>query len=183
MIYLMMIESQEDKDKFEFLYDEYRFLMYRIADEILHNAELSEDVVHDSFIKIAKNMDKIKDVKSKETKNYIIVITKNTALDAYRKIAKRRENEISVNEIEDFESLAISQNIDLHKESKSENKVEKVIRNMDEKYKSVFLLKYVNGLSYKEIAESLNISEEAVRKRISRGKDIIQKGLEGMEDE
>ena len=43
------------------------------------------------------------------------------------------------------------------------------------------MLKYVNGLANKDIAGLLNISEETVRQRISRGKKMLEEKLEDME--
>lgn len=176
MIYLMMIESQEDKHKFELLYEKYLRLMLKLVNCVLKDIYMAEDVVHESFVKIAKNIDKIGDIDSKETKNFIMVITQNTTYDAYRKRSKNWDNEIFIDEDENSELFVL--NSDMSDEP--ENSVLHIIRNMDITYKNVFLLKYVNGFSNKEIAKILNISEEAIRKRLSRGKEIIKNALEGM---
>ena len=59
MIYLMMIDAEEDKPKFAILYETYRHLMMKVALNVLKDTFLAEDAVHESFIKIAKNMEKI----------------------------------------------------------------------------------------------------------------------------
>ncbi len=180
MIYLMMIESQEDKDKFEILYEKYRYMMYSSANDVLKDAYLAEDVVHDSFVKIARNMHKIGEVDDKETKNFIMTITKNTALDAYRKRAKSMEQELFVTDIDESESVyEVSSDYSVEEEVFGESEIISILRGMKDSYKYIFLLKYVNGLENKEIADILNITEEVVRKRISRGKSIIEKELEG----
>lgn len=58
MIYLMMIDAEEDKQKFAILYETYRHLMMKVALNVLKDTFLAEDAVHESFIKIAKNMEK-----------------------------------------------------------------------------------------------------------------------------
>ena len=58
-IYLQMIESDSDKDKFEQIYLKYRGLMYHSAFTILRNREDSEDVVHQAFVSIIENFDKL----------------------------------------------------------------------------------------------------------------------------
>lgn len=177
----MMIESEEEKSKFIILYEKYKYLMYDTANKVLNDMYLAEDVVHDSFVKIAKNISTIGDENAKETKNYIMVITKNTALDAYRKRAKSMQQEISVDENEESDIFISNEGKDLSDVVCKENKVLNIIRNLPDSYKEVFLLKYVNGYENKEIASILNISEDTVRQRISRGRNIIEKNLEGIQ--
>ena len=59
LVYLMMIDSQEDQSKFEKVYLTYRGLMYHVAYKILNNKHDAEDAVHSAFIKIAENIQKI----------------------------------------------------------------------------------------------------------------------------
>ena len=59
LIYMSMIDSDEDKDLFEGLYLKYRKHMKYIALQILGDEYLAEDAVHNAFVKIAKNINKI----------------------------------------------------------------------------------------------------------------------------
>ena len=85
MIYLMMIDVEDDRRKFVVLYEKYRCLMMTVAISILKDNYLAEDAVHEAFIKVAKNIDKFGDVDRIETKRYLISIVKSTAIDIYRK--------------------------------------------------------------------------------------------------
>lgn len=55
--YMMLIDDEQNKSKFEKLYYEYRDRMMYVALSVLHNNEDAEDAVHNAFIGIAKNMD------------------------------------------------------------------------------------------------------------------------------
>ena len=59
LIYLQMIETDEDRQKFIQLYETYRGLMFYVANRILHNTEDAEDAVHQAFLSIIENLDKI----------------------------------------------------------------------------------------------------------------------------
>lgn len=59
LIYMQMIETEEERDDFEKLYQEYRNLMFYAANQILHNEHDAEDAVHHAFMKIAENMKKL----------------------------------------------------------------------------------------------------------------------------
>lgn len=49
LIYLAMIELEEDRHKFEKLYITYKQTMFYVANRILRDKYLSEDVVHQAF--------------------------------------------------------------------------------------------------------------------------------------
>ena len=58
-INLQTIESEEDKSKFEGIYYRYRKLMFHVAMKILHNRQDAEDAVHQAFVSIIENLEKI----------------------------------------------------------------------------------------------------------------------------
>lgn len=47
--YLQMLDTPEEKIRFEQIYLKYRGLMYQVADGILHNRQDAEDAVHNAF--------------------------------------------------------------------------------------------------------------------------------------
>ena len=142
MLYLMMIDSAEDKRKFVVIYETYRCFMMKIAFDVLGDDYTAEDAVHEAFIKVAENMDRIEETESLRTKRYLATIVKNAAIDIYRKRKRTFGRDI---------------------------------------YRDVFLLKYSSCLDNREISRILGISEGAIRQRIARGKELIQKALEGAE--
>jgi len=84
-IYLSIIDSEQDKNKFEILYTTYRKLMFYVANRILKDQYLAEDAVHQAFIKIIENLDKIEDVHCHKTKSYIVIIVRNNAINMYNR--------------------------------------------------------------------------------------------------
>lgn len=175
MIYLMMIDTEDDKRKFVILYEKYRCFMMTVAVSILKDNYLAEDAVHEAFIKVAKNIEKIGNVDEIQTKRYLVSIVKSTAIDMYRKRNRQQENEI-IFEPEQIENEKIT-----FLENDEENEILEVIYNLSDKYREIFLLRYSSGLEYSEIANVLGITESTVRQRISRGKKIMEKALKDKE--
>lgn len=175
MLFFMKKDTLQNTDKFAVLYEKYRFLMMRVALNILHDRFLAEDAVQDAFIHTARNMDKIDDVDARETKRYLIVLTKNASIDIYRKRSALMEKEVFIDELEYYEEPSSGL------ESDMENEVLDVLKNLPVKYRDVFLLKYSSRMENKEIAGLLGISETAVRQRIARGKLLVQKALDELE--
>ena len=71
--------------------------------------------------------------------------------------------------IDDIENIGISQN---------DYETFELIMSLPAKYKIVMTLYYVEGYKSKEIAEIIGISEEAVRKRLQKGRELLKKEFE-----
>lgn len=175
MIYLMMIDTEEDKRKFVILYEKYRCLMMKVAYDVLHDNYLAEDSVHEAFLKVSQNMDKIGGVDAMETKRYLITVTKNATIDIYRKRSTRMKREILLDELGENDMPLTYMETDV------DNRVLDIIKKLPVKYRDVFLLKYSSKMENREIAELLRISEGNVRQRLSRGKEMIQEAINNLE--
>ena len=90
LIYLSLLDTQEDISKFELIYNTYKKQMYYTANNILKDNYLAEDAVHNAFLRIIDNLEKIDDVNSHNTKGLIVIIVKNVSIDIYRKNKKER---------------------------------------------------------------------------------------------
>ena len=84
---------------FVVIYEKYRYLMMKVAHDVLKDNFLAEDAVHEAFIKIAHNMQNIHDVESVETKRYLIIVAKNAAIDIYRSRKKQMKEEMFIDEL------------------------------------------------------------------------------------
>lgn len=171
LVYLSLIGTEDNKSKFEDIYNSYKKTMFYIANDILKNHAQSEDVVHTSFIKIIKNLDKIDEVHCNKTKGFIVTIVRNTAIDVYRKNKK---------EIGKIEKIIDYKGYQEHKEIGIKSDIELAILELPDKYSTVFSLKYYQGLSDEEISGILKIKQSTVRTRILRGKEKLRKILEEM---
>lgn len=78
LMYLTIIDSKEGQQKFEFIYNRYKKLMFYIANKILGDTRDSEDTVHDAFLKIIEIIDDIKDVDGKQLRIDIQLVTEET---------------------------------------------------------------------------------------------------------
>lgn len=144
--------------------------MLYVANRIVRDQYLSEDIVHQAFLKIIDNLDRINEINCHKTKGYIVVIVHNLSIDFYRK--RKRENNISFNEVELYvEDIK-------NNEDTMMNDIEEAISKLPISYLTVLKLKFSHGYSYREISEILEISETNVRQRISRGKKMLQEILD-----
>ena len=176
LMYLQVIETNEEKRKFVIIYEKYRYLMFKVANDVLNDKYWAEDAVHEAFVKVAYHMEKIGEPDARETKRFLITITKNTAIDIYRKRNRQMKVEISTEILEKREEV-------FYVETETDNRILDILKNLPDKYRDVFLLKYSSNLDNYEVAEVLGLTEGTVRQRISRGKKMIQESLEKLGEE
>ena len=174
MLFLMMIDAPDDRSRFCILYETYRHLLLTVAMDVLRDSYLAEDAVQDAFLRIARNMDKIGEIHSRQTKRYLISTARNAAIDLYRKQDRLRRREVNVEDAEAMMPVS-------YLETDVDNAVLDILKNLPEKYREVFLLKYSAGMENSQIAKICGIREATVRQRIARGKAIIEDTLEKLE--
>ncbi len=172
--------DEANRQKLRLIYEKYKNRMYISACRILCDPFAAEDAVHEAFVAISRNVEKIGDVDSVATASYCIKAAKNTALNMT--VKKRRETLLSIEEIDEasdesmLDSVCSKENFNIIVES---------IMSLDEKYRDVLSLYYLNELSVKELADLLGRKESTVKQQLSRGRKmlikIISKELEEYE--
>lgn len=150
--------TQENKSKFEMLYDQYRGLMFYVADCILHNTQDAEDAVHNAFVYLAENLNKISDPVCPKTKSYIVAIVESKAIDIYRK--KQRHPQLPWEE----ETVGFSV------EYTDSHTIAACMAKLPARYREVLLLKYAHGYTGREIGKLMGISAVNADKLIQRAK-------------
>ena len=170
LVYLEMLETPEEKLKFEQLYFLYRDKMYAVAFKILHNENDAEDIVHESFKAIIENFEKINDISCHKTWNYIVTIVKNKSFTLYQ---KKKHHETSA--YEDW----VEVKMDFTPEKVTEEReiaeiLAELIRSLPFPYKEVLYLQYYNALSGEEIAKFIDKTPAHVRKISQRAKAMLK---------
>lgn len=72
-IFLMMLDTEDEKSRFVQLYHQYRKLMHYEAKRILKDDHLAEDAVQEAFLRIAKNFHKVGEIFCPQTKNFTVI--------------------------------------------------------------------------------------------------------------
>ena len=160
--------NTEEKSKFESIYYRHKNALYHQAMSIVKNEKDAEDVLQEAFIKIAKNIKSISDIKSKETVSFLIVITKNTAYDYIRKSSKIIELPLSETEGALDESALdnLVSNIEYQE-------IVSTITNIPSPYNEVLYLHFVKDYSIKKTANILDKKTATVKMQLVRGKKIL----------
>ncbi len=170
-LYLTLIDAEEDKIKFIKLYEQYRHLMFYIAQKILHDEHLSEDAVQESFLRIAKNFHKIGQILCPETRNFTVIITRNVAITMI--------NHSNSNATTDFyvESALTNPSEDVFEAVSNKLLTESILK-LPEIYRDSLYLYHLYGYTFNEISNLLSISVESAKKRVQRARRILKDLLE-----
>lgn len=170
--YLALIDDVKDQEKFQMIYDKYRLLMIYTAKNIFNDNRLAEEAVQEAFIKIARVVGQIEDIDSHKTKNFTVIITRNTCLDILDKENRHR----GLVNFDDVVNVSPSVNVEMQIIENKE--LLDIIKELPEEDRNVILLKYYYEFSEKEISALLGISYDASRKRLQRARKKLEKPLE-----
>ncbi len=149
----------------EALYRLYEQPMYFAAYRILQDEFLAEDAVHEAFLRLIRNRGKIADFESNAVRGYVFKTLKSAALDLYRRQKKQRENCLALDET--IENTIVS-------EEATENLSLSLLAELPPKYASVMQCLFIDGLSIRETAAVLKISQALVRKRCERARKLLR---------
>ncbi len=156
---------EHDEDVIDDLYRHYEQAMYYEAYKILKDPYLAEDAVHEAFLRLIRNRDKVARTESPRARSYVYKTIQSTALDLYRRRKKDREYCCEYDE-------ALPQ---AAPPAESEELPLSWIAELPEKYASVLRCLFWDGLTVHETAAVLRISEVCVRKRCERARALLRK--------
>ena len=164
LIYLEMLELENDKDKLEQLYLKYRNLRYHLAYKITRERADAEDAVHQAFLYIIENLGKVDDVSSNRTRSYVSIIAEHKAVDLVRK----RHPIIELSKVDSELATYLPDD---------GGELLQAMAQLPKRYQDIILLHYDNGYSAQDLAKMLGISLSAVRKLLWRAKDALREKL------
>lgn len=171
---ILVFDTNDDCDKFTALYEKYRqTVMYTIS-LFIKDEYLKEDLFQDIFIIVGKNLDKIDLSDDKKSRNYIITIARNYCLSHLRK--QKKSDEDLVEDITVMESNHVDLLNELIKKEHFQQVID-AVHSLEDKYKMVLELKYINDFSDDEIANFLNIKKKNVQMRLYRAKIMLRNKL------
>jgi RNA polymerase sigma-70 factor (ECF subfamily) len=167
------LESLQSKNEATFtkLYQDTVDMFYRfIKSHYMLPEATIQDILSETYIKIRNSLSNLDD--SKKISSYLRTILKNTTKDYFKKTKEIAFSQFDNEETEESFESTIADPDDLkdlfHKEFQSEAII-CALHELDEKFKEVIFLKFVEWYENQEISVYLDISEDNVRQRISRG--------------
>jgi RNA polymerase sigma-70 factor (ECF subfamily) len=158
--------------------------LYTAAMRMTRNAADAEDLVQETYLKAYRAFATFQ--QGTNLKAWLYRILTNTFINTYRS-KKRRPDETELDEVEDLylyrrlgglEAAAAGRSAEEEVLDRfTDDEVKQALESLPEQFRMAVLLADVEGFSYKEIAEILDIPIGTVMSRLHRGRKALQKGL------
>ena len=185
-----------DQEAFRVLVERYQGRAHRLALRVLRDEEQARDAVQDAFLKVHSNLGRFESRSSFYTWLYRLVM--NVCLDAKRR--DRSSRFVDTPEVGDLERIATHESMPVteqhwrsHEEapddaltrSELRHAVARAITALPDAARETLILREVEGLSYSEIAEALDIPKGTVMSRLHYARRRVQEILReaGMAEE
>ncbi len=135
-----------------------------ILKKVRHQAD-TDDILQDIFVKIIRNIDRVK--QAENLRPYLYGIVKNAINDHFRRI-KFTENIADIPEkLSEEETESLNSAI-------ADCCIKPFVNKLPEKYKEALILTEFQDVSQKDLAKKLNISYSGAKSRVQRGKEKLK---------
>lgn len=177
---LLVSVSENDDYAFRVFYDLYYRNVFRFTYYFLRNKEACGEVVSNVFVAVWKSRVSLRRISNIDA--YLYVVARNES-NRYLRECQAQRRCLS---LEDIPISVLDLNSPPHDgeapdsrliESEIEELVRRLINDLPERCRTVFLLNRQEGLSSREIAEALSLSESTVRVQIKIAVDRIVTGI------
>src|SRR5215467_3169604 len=159
-----------DERAFTLIVRTYETPVYNYVLRLVGDRVLAEDLTQEVFLRVFQGLPKFS-LRSKFT-TWLFQVTKNRVLDELRAVERRPR---AVVELDDAPALEV---LDAPFERiEAIDAVWRAVENLNPDLKSALLLRDVVGLSYTEIADSLEITLATVKWRIYKAREDVQLAL------
>jgi RNA polymerase sigma-70 factor (ECF subfamily) len=178
---LVQAAKAGDISAFEQLVKRYDRNVFRIAQHITHNREDAEDVVQDAFLKAYENLGQFQGQSKFYT--WLVRIAVNEALMKLRR--RRTDKIVSLDQDIETEEDTMPREVadwapnpaQLFDQAQLREILGKTIQGLPPSFRTVFVLRDVEGLSTEETAEALDLSIPAVKSRLLRARLQLRERL------
>jgi RNA polymerase sigma-70 factor (ECF subfamily) len=173
-----------DQARFAELAMEHMGSLYSAALRMTRNPADAEDLVQETYLKAYRSFGTFQE--GTNLKAWLYKILTNTFINSYR-ARKRRPEQTELDEVEDLylyrrlgglEAAAAGRSAEEEVlDSFTDTEVKEALESLPESFRLAVLLADVEGFSYKEIADILDIPIGTVMSRLHRGRKALQKAL------
>ena len=152
------LNSEIKKEYVDAIVNKYSDMLFRICYCILCNKSDAEDALQDTFVKLITKAPDFQD--DEHEKAWLIKVATNISKNMV--ILRLRRSTV---DLQDVKEIGVKN---------EDTEVFEAIMNLPVKYKIVMVLFYIEGYKTEEIADITQISSDAVRKRLQKGRELLK---------
>jgi RNA polymerase sigma factor (sigma-70 family) len=149
---------------FRTLLERHESIVFNTAVRYVRNIEVAEEITQEAFLKAYNSLENLKD--GTQFRSWLLRITKNQCVDQLRE-----QKRLQFSNVHD----AIEHTPPPQKDDNPVDDLVVALQQLSEDEQDVLSLHYFSELSVKDISEALNISESAVKMRLMRAREKLEK--------
>ncbi len=157
--------TAKEKIEFDEAFTLHHRTVFRTARSVVQDSGLAEDVTQEVFLRLYNHLDSITDAEM--LRPWLIRVAINVARNALR--TKYRANTRDENYVKEYEESSVFSVETSYEQREQLSEVNRALLKIKEPLRSCLLLKQ-QGLSYREIAESLSLNETSIGTFVARAR-------------
>jgi RNA polymerase sigma-70 factor (ECF subfamily) len=146
--------------------------LYSLAVHLLGNTAEAEDVVQDVLIKLWNHHESLE---SERVRPWLLRVTRNACIDLIRKRVHQRAYAMAVGA--ESETAVLSTPVEALEDANLNEHLSAAIRGLEEPFQSLVILREIQGFSYQEIGQALELSDQQVRVYLHRARRKLRQTL------
>lgn len=156
---------------FTAIFHRYRGRLYHYIFTITASREMAEDTVHDVFLKIWNNREKLADISNMNA--YLFRVCHNQAISGLRRMAKET---LILSELRQ-ETIPFLPDADPASQREIRASIQQAVNRLSPQQRQVFLLSRQDGLKHRQIAEQLGVSINTVKTHLGQALRFLREEI------
>ena len=182
---LMLQVRDDNAAAFEQLVEKYQGRLVGILEHLVPRKNQAEDLAQEVFMRVYRARKSY--VPGAKFSTWLFTITNNVASNAVRKLSRRKEINIQKSQSGSMpayglDSMAKDKSGLMPARVADQKEISQIVRdaiqNLNERQRMAMLLNKYEGMSYIEIAETMNLTTQAVKSLLSRARGNLRDALE-----
>lgn len=178
---LVALTLQGEQAAFNILVERYQKQVFSLAYRLYNDYDEARDLAQEAFIRIYQQLPNFD--QSRKFFPWMYRVAQNTCINVLHSLPKESLNLDEHYERYEPEAEGIgSDPLKVLENREQADEFAQVLRDLPEQYRTVILLKYLEGLSYREISERLELTESTVEARLHRGRNYLRNMLQKQQE-
>jgi len=163
--------ARGDIGAFEEIYRKTSGFVYNVAWRVTGNREDAEEIAQNVFVTVYRKLAGFRFEASLKT--WLYRITVNLALNHVKKVSRARNVTVSYDDALAHPETGLEAAAASVQEPADRDRVERILEVLNPDQRACIVLRSIEGMSYQEIAQALNININTVRSRIKRARTTL----------
>jgi RNA polymerase sigma-70 factor (ECF subfamily) len=150
--------------------------LFRFAFRLLNNEEDAKDIIQDALLKVWHQQERMKDLQNLEA--WCMRIVRNLALDKLK--SKKHRTTEGLEKAGEMQALHQQSPHLAAEQHDVMGRVHRIINGLPEKYRTIIQLRDMDGFSYQEIGDILELTLSEVKINLHRARKTVREQLQNM---